>query len=90
MSDYAHSTDEAPSYAHRPELALSAVLYLMSRFPTNRSPAVARSIVEHLAIVSSDERLPECVRETAAGLSQSWRGYAHLSEAVAGSGVVAH
>lgn len=90
MSATEHRSGDAPAYTHRPELALSAVLYLMSRFPTNRSPAVARSIVEHLAIVSADLRLPESVRETAAGLSHSWQGYAHLAETETNAVSIAH
>ena len=90
MSAPCRRPDDSPAYTHRPELALSAVLYLMSRFPTNRSAAVARSIVEHLAIVSSDQRLPDCVRETAAGLSESWQGYAHLAETDIRADTAAH
>ena len=80
MSGRDENPGDAPAYTHRPELALSAVLYLMSRFPATRSPAVARSIVEHLDIVCADPRLPQCVRDTASGLASEWQGYAQLAD----------
>ncbi len=81
---------EPPVYSQRPELALSAVLCLMSRFPATQSPAVARSIVEHLAVLSLDERQPDCVRETAAGLAEAWQAYTRLTEGHAAVSVVGH
>lgn len=81
-------TSEPPVYSQHPDLALSAVLYLMSRFPATQSPAVARSIIEHLAVVSGDVRQSECVRETAAGLAEAWQGYARLAEPRAATGSV--
>lgn len=70
---------EGPEYAGHPELAVAAVLYLLSRFPARHSPAVAQAIVDHLRLIESDARLAECVRGCAASLIEDWRGYAALS-----------
>ncbi len=70
---------DGPEYAGRPELALAAVLYLLSRFPARQSPAVAQAIVDHLHIIEGDARLADCLRDCAASLVEDWRGYAALS-----------
>ncbi|THF56861.1 hypothetical protein [Pseudothauera rhizosphaerae] len=71
---------DGPQYTSRPELALSAVLYLMSRFPATHSAAVADAVVDHLRIVCADPRLPACVRETADKLIGDWAAYGALSD----------
>lgn len=70
----------APEYASRPELALAALLYLLSRFPARRTPAIAAAIVDHLRIVGEDPRIASCIRDCADGLVDEWRAYALLSD----------
>nr|MBL8457618.1 hypothetical protein [Zoogloeaceae bacterium] len=73
-----------PSYAAKPELALSALLHLLSRFPARRSVAVALSIVDHLRIIEADGTLPESLRATARTLLPDWEDYATLAGDSAG------
>nr|WP_211206729.1 hypothetical protein [Thauera linaloolentis] len=68
------------AYPNQPELALAAVLHLLSRFPARQSPAVAKAIADHLEVIGSDVRMAGCVRECAAKLVGDWRAYALLSE----------
>ncbi|PTD97848.1 hypothetical protein C8261_03585 [Pseudothauera lacus] len=72
--------DALPQYSERPDLALSAVLYLMSRFPASRSPAIADAIVAHLRVVCADPRQPDSVRETADKLMGDWWAYGALTD----------
>jgi len=72
--------DEGLAYPNQPELALAAVLQLLSRFPARQSPAVAKAIADHLAVIGSDARMAGCVRECASRLVDDWRAYAMLSE----------
>ncbi|MBC9073122.1 hypothetical protein IAI53_14185 [Thauera sp. CAU 1555] len=71
---------DGPQYTSRPELALSAVLYLMSRFPATRSSAVADAIADHLQILCNDPRQPACVRETADKLIGDWHTFGALCD----------
>ena len=72
--------DDALQYPNKPELALAAVLHLLSRFPARQSPAVAKAIVDHLQLIGGDARIAACVRECASELIDDWRAYAVLSE----------
>ena len=72
---------EGPEYDTDPELALAAVLQLLSRFPARRSPAVAQAIAGHFRVIGSDPRLSACVRECAARLVGDWEAYAVLGDA---------
>ena len=72
---------EGPEYDTDPELALAAVLQLLSRFPARRSPAVAQAIAGHFRVIGSDPRLSACVRECAARLVGDWEAYAALGDA---------
>jgi len=72
---------EGPEYDTDPELALAAVLQLLSRFPARRSPAVAQAIAGHFRVIGTDPRLSACVRECAARLVGEWEAYAVLGEA---------
>jgi hypothetical protein len=72
---------EGPEYDTDPELALAAVLQLLSRFPARRSPALAQAIAGHFRVIGSDPRLSACVRECAARLVGEWEAYAVLGEA---------
>ncbi|QDF95758.1 hypothetical protein CJ010_03920 [Azoarcus sp. DD4] len=69
-----------PEYESRPDLALAALLYLLSRFPARRTPAIAQAIVDHLRIVGEDPRIAACIRDCADGLVDEWRAYALLSD----------
>lgn len=69
-----------PEYDSRPELALAALLYLLSRFPAKRTPAIAQAIVDHLRLVGDDARIANCIRECADGLIEEWQAYALLSD----------
>lgn len=70
-------------YAVQPELAVAALMHLMSRFPATRKQAVAGSIVEHLRLVAADARLPEALRQCAEDLTDEWMAYALLGESEA-------
>lgn len=72
--------EEGLAYPEQPELALAAVLHLLSRFPARQSPAVAKAIVDHLEVIGSDVRMAGCVRECASKLVDDWRAYALLSQ----------
>ena len=68
-----------PEYRMQPELALAALLYLLSSFPARHSPAVAQAILDHLRLVEADARIAPCLRDCAARLVDDWEGYAVLS-----------
>ncbi|MDO9598715.1 MAG: hypothetical protein Q7J47_13420 [Azoarcus sp.] len=68
------------SYGQEPELAISALLHLLSRFPARRSPALAQAIADHLRLVGGDPHITQCVRDCAAGLVAEWEAYAVLSD----------
>ncbi|MFT3759651.1 hypothetical protein [Thauera sp.] len=72
--------DDGLAYPNQPELALAAVLQLLSRFPARQSPAVAKAIADHLQVIGNDARMAGCVRECASRLVDDWRAYAMLSE----------
>lgn len=74
----ATSADAAPEYRSNPELALAALICLMSRFPARRSPVVAAAIVAHLRFISEDVRLSHRVRHCADSLIDDWAAYAML------------
>jgi hypothetical protein len=65
-------------YEVRPELALAAVMQLMSRFPARRSPAVADAVVKHLEVIAADSRLADEVRACAREMCAEWDGYRAL------------
>lgn len=69
-------------YEARPELALAAVMQLMSRFPSRRSPQVADAVVKHLEVIAADERLAGEVRACARELCAEWDGYRSLCSAM--------
>ncbi|ATE61095.1 hypothetical protein [Thauera sinica] len=70
---------DGPQYDCQPELAVAAVLYLLSRFPARQSPALARAIVDHLQIIEGDARFGDCLRDCASRLVDEWQKYALLS-----------
>jgi hypothetical protein len=72
---------DGPEYDTQPELALAAVLQMLSRFPARRSPALAQAIARHFMLIGRDPRMSECVRECATRLVGDWQAYAQLGEA---------
>jgi hypothetical protein len=76
-----------PEYDSSPELALAALLTLMTSFPARRSPALARSILAHLRVVSQDGRLDAVLRVCADQLMSNWEAFEVLT--VAGTGSLA-
>lgn len=70
---------ERPDYAAQPQLAVVALIELMSRFPASRSLGLAHSIVAHLVAIGDDARLPESLRACAERVADEWRGYALLT-----------
>ncbi len=79
-----------PDYEACPELALAALITLMTSFPSRRSPAIARSVLAHLEVISRDAGLDVVLRECAQQLMGRWAALEQLCEpdgAVAGGGV---
>lgn len=73
-----------PVYETTPDLALAALLSLMTSFPARRSPAVARSVIAHLRVVSGDPRLDGLLRDCAAQLVGHWQALELLALPVGG------
>lgn len=70
---------DGPEYDRQPELAIAAVLQLLSRFPARHSPALANAIVDHLRIIEGDTRFADSLRACAGRLVDEWQKYALLS-----------
>lgn len=62
-----------PSYPEQPELALVAAMTLMSRYACCRNPAVAEAAVAQLLAITSDARMSDRVRDSAAALLAFWQ-----------------
>ena len=77
----AGTSGEGAEYDTHPELALAAVLQMLSRFPARRSLALAQAIARHLDMIGRDPRISACVRECAERLVGDWQAYALLGEA---------
>lgn len=86
QADLAQRLDEGDeaAYAHQPELAVVALLTMMSAFPARQSPAIAESVIAHLYRVSADARYAPALRDAAAQLVGSWVGYRRLAGVPAG------
>lgn len=78
-AELASAACEAAAYAQRPELALVALMTMMSAFPGRPSPAIAGSIVAHLRDVAADERLPPVLQSCAIELLGVWCRYEMLA-----------
>ena len=72
--------DTGPEYATRPELAVAALIHLLSRYPATRTPALAHAIVAHLRTIGDDARLAPALRDCALGLVGDWQAFALLSD----------
>ncbi|MDD2990081.1 MAG: hypothetical protein PHI64_14080 [Zoogloea sp.] len=69
-----------PDYEACPELALAALITLMTSFPSRRSPAIARSVLAHLEVISRDADLDAVLRECALQLMGRWAALEQLCE----------
>lgn len=83
-----HHEDQPPRYECSPELALAALLTLLTAFPARRTEAVAGSIVSHLKVVGEDARFDPLLRDCARSLLPEWEAFQALS-ASGPEGVVA-
>lgn len=71
--------DARLDYTARPQLALAALLHMLSRYPATRKPAIALAIIDHLRLVGDDDRLDPTLRDCARDLIGDWEGFAVLS-----------
>lgn len=69
----APSCIEPPAYPSRPDLAVAALLYLMTRFCARPCGNKADAILGHLLLVAADERHSKELRLTAEQLALEWR-----------------
>jgi hypothetical protein len=76
--------DSLPEYETAPDLALAALLTLMTSYPDHPTPAIARAIVAHLQVVSRDERHDAELSRCAAQLVSKWEAFESLCGASAG------
>jgi len=56
----------------RPEVALAAVIYLMTRYQRQPCPAVARAIADHLTRLSGQGGIDDCIRCLCTRLKDEW------------------
>jgi hypothetical protein len=56
----------------RPEIALAALVYLMTQYSRTRCPLVARAICQHLDHVADHTRTDPVLRDVAAGARATW------------------
>ncbi len=64
---------DPPEYPSCPDLAVAALLILMTGFTARPSFVKAGCILSHLQLVAADVRQPETLRDTAARLVDAWR-----------------
>lgn len=69
----APSCIEPPDYPSRPDLAVAALLYLLTRFITRPCGNKADAILHHLMLVAADQRNSSELRQAAHRLSLEWR-----------------
>ena len=84
-----HDEGLPPIYERNPELALAALLTLLTAFPARHTEAVAGAIVSHLKVVGGDARLDPLLRDCARSLLPKWEAFQLLSGAGAPAGVLA-
>jgi hypothetical protein len=60
-------------YSREPELAVSALIQMLARFPAVRCERMAHSIIDHCEYIARDERYSLYLRETALNVYQEWR-----------------
>ncbi|MDD2667118.1 hypothetical protein [Zoogloea sp.] len=76
--------DSLPEYETAPDLALAALLTLMTSYPDHPTPAIARAIIAHLQVVSRDERHDKELSRSAAQLVSKWEALEVLCAKEAG------
>ncbi len=59
-----------PDYPTQPELAVAALIRMLTRFPVVGHACMTEPIEHHLAIVAADARLPQAIRDAAAAAAQ--------------------
>lgn len=72
--------DALPDYEASPELALAALITLMTSFPSRRSPAIARSVRAHLEVIGRAAGFDTVLRECALQLKGRWAALERLCE----------
>lgn len=60
------------AYPNQPELALAALLYMLTRAAGSPSTALNDAIATHLDMVAHDARHAESLRKVAAQLASEW------------------
>lgn len=63
-----------PEYAQQPELAIVALLFMLSRFRDTGCRTMAESIAAHFRFVANDPRMSEVLRNAAERLGMEWQG----------------
>lgn len=61
-------------YPNQPELAVAALLHMLTRVADKSSAAVTEAIAAHLEYVAGDERNPPALREAAQRMAKDWGG----------------
>jgi hypothetical protein len=64
-------------YPNQPELAVAALLHMLTRVADKSSAAVTEAVAAHLEYVAGDERNPPALREAARRMAQDWGVPAH-------------
>ena len=65
--------DAGPSYAEHPDLAIVALLFMLSRYPRVQCARMSDSILAHLIYVAGDVRYPDSIREAAGRIHQEFQ-----------------
>lgn len=65
--------EQGIDYVARPELAIAALLHMMTRFPDAPKLSIAASITGHLRLIADDDRHTEAVRAAASLALTEWQ-----------------
>ena len=66
---------EYADYAEHPELALVALMHLLTRYASTRNPRLAEAAVTQLRTIAHDARLAGAVRQCAGQLIGDWQRF---------------
>lgn len=66
-------SEQSMNYDAKPELAIAALLHMMTRFAEAPKPCVAASIASHLQLIANDTRYDEQIRHAAAKYLFEWQ-----------------
>jgi len=69
-----HPVQTPPDYARHPELAIVALLFMLSRRHATGCRTLAESITAHFRFVASDARYADVLRNAAERLGMEWQG----------------